>query len=89
MTANISAFWVCGGRGYDETTEKYPIGWCIIEEVRKMAAAHGGWEYKPLGQYWVMFRLDNQWYQAGKFGDINKAKKRMDLIIDGEINPWE
>jgi len=64
-------------------------GWCIIEQAIKMAAADGGWEYQPIKQYWVMLNSEEgEWYPHGKFGDINKAIKRMELIIDGQIEPW-
>lgn len=72
----------------DNITQKHPIGWCIIEECTKMADPIDGWYGKGKNIFWVMLREAGLWYPHGKFNTIWKAIDRMELIENGEIEPW-
>jgi len=78
----------------DNITQKYPIGWCVVEQgnwIETDEIDYDGYYLERFirsNRFWVMLRMDGRWYKHGKFGDLLKAKKRMELIIDGEIEPW-
>lgn len=64
----------------EEESDGNIFGLCIIEEVRQTDT-----ELVNIGWYWVMLRDKNQWFPHGKFNTLEKAKKRMILLENGEL----
>ena len=67
---------------YDLTTDN--VGWCIIEEAE--------WQRQEdyeiitgLCIFWIMYRENNDWYPYGNHRTYQKAKRRLDEMLD-EIN---
>ena len=73
------AYMMCDNR---DTT-----GLCIVEEMDECFAPDEPM-YKGTQKYWVMLVENDLWYPHGVFCTMQKAKKRLDLITNGEIECW-
>lgn len=59
-------------------------GWLIVEELQECFVV-GEPIFKGTQNYWIMYREENNWYPHGVFRTMQKAMKRLELIINGEI----